>query len=401
MKNLVGSPADGIQFNLFDIVDRNEEVLLAVGDDMNKSLMPRLEKAEKMSMDASKSAKLLHESVGGDVLKKLAAVENSVRQMKFTADAGDGPTFGQVRTVILEEIIPAMTDLWDLYMIATEGPGKTVKPGSGQAPGKYLLTQLEAGGRTVSAPPCQREQGDFGAEDRAARTGFGAWPGCRSTSYPVDLRGKTVATAPPAEAVAHHGLGAAPQGVDGLAMAVSGLEAKVKELDSQVRNTTVTCGSFTFRSVEECETFILEYVPGNTYAHFYDMVSLLQRAGETPISVSDVWEKLYNMKRAGFTCKGEAIIYVSMTTILPTCLGELTGKLSKSTCSLPGLHTHGHWTSKGSQLGRRRDIAHCLANVKPTLENQQRNYFSGNWMGGRCRKNSSPSCMRTGPTSRP
>jgi hypothetical protein len=145
----------------------------------------------------------------------------------------------------------------------------------------------------------------------------------------------------------------------------------------------VSCGSFSFRSVEECDAFILEYVPGNTYAHFYDMVSLLQRAwGETHISVSDVWEKLYNMKRAGFTCKGEAVISASMNTILPTCLGELTGKNSESTSPLPGLPTHVHWTSKGGQLGRRRDISHCLANVKPTLENQQRDYFAGNWMGG-------------------
>jgi hypothetical protein len=88
------------------------------------------------------------------------------------------------------------------------------------------------------------------------------------------------------------------------------------------------------------------------------------------------------MKRAGFTCKGEAVISASMNTILPTCLGELTGKNSESTSPLPGLPTHVHWTSKGGQLGRRCDISHCLANVKPTLENQQRDYFAGNWMGG-------------------
>jgi hypothetical protein len=72
-----------------------------------------------------------------------------------------------------------------------------------------------------------------------------------------------------------------------------------------------------------------------------------------------------------------------MNTILLTCLGKLTGKNSESTSPLPGLPTHGQWTSKGRQLGRRHDIAHCpLANVKPTLENQQQDYFNGNWMGG-------------------
>jgi hypothetical protein len=76
-------------------------------------------------------------------------LENSVKRMEVTSDAGVGPTFRQVRTVLLEEIIPAMTDLWDLYMIATEGPGKVLKPGSGQAPGNYLWSQLKAGGRSA------------------------------------------------------------------------------------------------------------------------------------------------------------------------------------------------------------------------------------------------------------
>jgi hypothetical protein len=37
---------------------------------------------------------------------------------------------------------------------------------------------------------------------------------------------------------------------------------------------------------------------------------------------------------------------------------------------------------RGGQLGHCCVIAHCLANVKPTLENQQHHYFLGNWMGG-------------------
>jgi hypothetical protein len=84
-------------------------------------------------------------NVGGNVLKKLTAVENSMRAIEATSDAGDGPTFGQVCTVILDEIIPVMTNLWDLYMLATEGPGKVLRPGPGKPPGKYLWTQLLAG----------------------------------------------------------------------------------------------------------------------------------------------------------------------------------------------------------------------------------------------------------------
>jgi hypothetical protein len=381
LESLVGSPTDGIQFNLFGIVDRNEEVLLAVGDELHKTFLPRLTGVETTTQAVEKLVKAFNANVGGDVLAKLAAVENSVKALEATSSVSLGPTFEQVRKILIDEIIPAMTDMWDLYMLSTAGPGQAVRPGSGKPPGEYLWAKLEA------RPNPQRQALGFGAnngnleqrltvmEDTLALFGVAAVPQIPSI-FGVQPQGNgggcaVAASNPPT------------QDVVSLAASLVGLEAKVKDLDSQLGNTTITCSSLTFHSVDECDAFILEFVPGNTYAHFYDMVLLLQRGwGETHISVSDVWEKLYNMKRAGFTCKGEAVISASMNTILPTCLGELTGKNSKSTSPLPGLPTHSHWTSKGGQLGWRRDIAHCLANVKPTLDNQQLDYFQGNWMGG-------------------
>jgi hypothetical protein len=148
-------------------------------------------------------------------------------------------------------------------------------------------------------------------------------------------------------------------------------------------NVTIAMRGYTFKCLEDCETFVLQYVPGNTYAHFYDMVSLLQRAwGESHVSVAEAWDKLYNMKRAGFSCKGEAVISASMSTLLPTCLGELTGKTSESTHPLPALPTQPHWTSQGGQMGRRRDINNCLNNVRNSLDAQLNAHFSGHLVGG-------------------
>jgi hypothetical protein len=56
---------------------------------------------------------------------------------------------------------------------------------------------------------------------------------------------------------------------------VAELETKVKELDAQMGNVTIAMRGYTFKCLEDCETFVVQYVPGNTYAHFYDMVSLL------------------------------------------------------------------------------------------------------------------------------
>jgi hypothetical protein len=143
-------------------------------------------------------------------------------------------------------------------------------------------------------------------------------------------------------------------------------------------------GGFTFKSVNDCEAFILKNVPGNTYAHFYDVGSLLQRAwGHNHVSVQEVWEKTYALKKAGFSSRGEAVILASMDTVLPSCLGELTGRTSECTIPLPALASHESWTSKGFQMGRRKDISDGITRVMTTLEDHVREVFRG-FESGRC-----------------
>jgi hypothetical protein len=150
------------------------------------------------------------------------------------------------------------------------------------------------------------------------------------------------------------------------------------------------------------EAFIVQHMPGNTYAYFYDMVSLLQLGGgENHVSVLSVWDMTYHMKKAGFTCKGKAIIFASMNTILPTCLGELTRKTVESTLPLPTIPTHGHWTSKGGMmLGCHCDINHRLTNVKGTLETQQGHHLLVTSLMGPWPKSSCHICMLIGPSTR-
>lgn len=69
------------------------------------------------------------------------------------------------------------------------------------------------------------------------------------------------------------------------------LEAKVRDLEAQMDNVTVSMGGHTFKSVNDCETFILQHIPGNSYAHFYDVVSLLQRGwGHNHVGIREVWD---------------------------------------------------------------------------------------------------------------
>jgi hypothetical protein len=146
------------------------------------------------------------------------------------------------------------------------------------------------------------------------------------------------------------------------------LEAKVRDLEAQMDNVTVSMGGHTFKSVNDCETFILQHIPGNSYAHFYDVVSLLQRGwGHNHVGIREVWEKTYALKKAGFSSQGEAVILASMDTVLPSCLGELKGNNAECQLPLPALATHENWASKGYQMGRRKDIQDGITRVIATL----------------------------------
>jgi hypothetical protein len=385
LMNLVGQPADGIKYDLFAIVEVAEDRFMEVEDKVHSDLLPRTAKLEATTGDLEKDIRSFKKNIGADVTDRLKKLEESAQALELASGVRSGTDVSEIRTLLVNEIMPAMRDLWNLYMVATKGPGHAVRPGSGDTAGEHLMSRIEAveqfsngcsGGGT--APDLERRI--LVLETQATASGgqtgggvpslFGAGFGMSAGVVP----GST-GHAPPTS-----GGGDA---INDLSVKVGTLSAKIKELEAQLGNVTVNCGGQTFRSIEDCEAFIIQHVPGNTYAYFYDMVSLLQRGwGENHISVSAVWDTTYHMKKAGFTCKGEAVIFASMNTILPTCLGELTGKTVESTQPLPAIPTHGHWTSKGGMMGRRGDINHGLLNVKGTLETQQKHHFSGELVGG-------------------
>jgi hypothetical protein len=310
-------------------------------------------------------------------------LEEAMKSFELMAGVSSSADVGEMRKLLLNEIIPAVRDLWDLYMLATKDPGETVRPGLGEAAGKHLFSRLN---------PLESSGLSFG--------GGAAGPGLELQVQALEnqavteghhSRGSMPCLCGPGFGTVAGGGGItpmmAPQGgedhvVADLSQQLSGLAAKIKEMEAQLGNVTVHCGEQTFRSNKDCETFVIEHVPGNMYAYFYDMISLLQRGwGKKHVAVLEVWDNLYNMKRAGFTCKGKAVIFASMITVLPTCLGKLTGKTAESMQPLPAIPTHGHWTSKGGMLGRRRDINNGLTHIQSTLEHQRKHHFGGNLVG--------------------
>lgn len=396
LNSIVGKPTEGIQFDLIGIVDKLEGCILELEDSLATELRPGLVKANKISETALAESTAVRTGLGGDVVEKLRNLESSIQAWEVTAKSNvtEIPV-AQLEKIVLKEMFPALKDIWDLYTLLTCGPGQALRPGSNVPAGKFLFDRVQRVEELgpVSGAPAPT---GLGLENRmkVLEEKVLNYPGAQGSTI-LSLFGPIGGQAIPRIGAATAGSAFLGEEIQEARSRIgeevsaetshrlNEMDAKLKELDAQMGNVTISMRGYTFRSIEDCEVFIVEYVPGNTYAHFYDMISLLQRAwGETHVSVADVWSKLYNMKKAGFTCKGEAVISASMSTILPTCLGELTGKVSESTTPLPGIPTYGHWTSQGGQMGRRRDINQCLNNVRNTLDTQQKAAFAGNLVGG-------------------
>lgn len=134
------------------------------------------------------------------------------------------------------------------------------------------------------------------------------------------------------------------------------LEAKLADLESWMGSVTVEVGSDVFQNLDDCVKFVSNHIPGQTYGFFYDMVSLLQRAwGQNHITVSKHWDELYARKKAGFSSLNKAVISASMTTVLPSCLGQETGKRLETIVPLSAIAT--------GQQGRKHKVSQCILKI--------------------------------------
>jgi hypothetical protein len=404
INNLVGSPTDGIAFDLFAMTESTEEALMDLDKIVVKKLTPNLADAEARITKAQAEIAKFKSSTGDQLMSRLGDLETQVRTLEGTStpDVLTGIVV-QIRKSLVDDIFPAVRNLWGMYERMTTGSLGTCTPGDSHTPGTALLDRMESleeSGRNILARLGNSSPGgDVGVGPASSLIGISQ----RLAQLEKHLQQRRAPGAHP-EPLPGLGLfGGAPDprphsppqfapGVGGFTGTHSGLsdarlatlEARVMDLEAQLDNVTVSMGGITFKSVNDCESFILENVPGNTYAHFYDLVSLLQRAwGANHVGVREVWEKTYALRKAGFTSQGEAVILASMNTVLPSCLGELTGRISECHLPLPALATHECWTSKGYQMGRRKDIQDGIIRVMLSLEENVRDVFRG-YEQGRC-----------------
>ncbi len=248
-------------------------------------------------MDLVKDILSFKKNIGADVTKQLQKLEGLMQSFVLAAGVGSSLGVDEIRALLLTKIMPAMCELWNLYMVATKGPGQTVRPGAAYTAGEHLFSRLQAvetskaggGNGGSTAPNLERRMKALEAQ---IASGVGQVSGPTPSVFGIGFG--AVAGAPPGAG----GPPVAPTATPGLGanMAISNLNnhmntvaAKVKELHAQLGNATVSCGGQAFCSIDDYERFIVQHLPGNIYAYFYDMVSLLQRGcGKNHVLVSSV-----------------------------------------------------------------------------------------------------------------
>lgn len=413
MQTLLGHPADGLSFDLYAIVGGTEDTVSELEVKIKNSLGPKVTEVEAKLIVLQGELKKFRSSTGDELLTRLAHLETSVRVLESTATPDTlAKVVVKLQSVVGQQIIPAVRNLWEFYELMTTGNVGSCTPGVAHDVGKVLngrLAAVETFARDTGSRLHNLETGGVTSHPAGSNSVVSLTQRVLTLERNLaDGRGGGDSSG----GELHDGLSdlfghRAPVGAPGPGVRAPAsssesddprwgrLEAKIRDLEAQMDNVTVSMGGFTFKSVDDCEAFVVGHVPGNTYAYFYDVVSLLQRGwGHNHVAVMDVWEKTHAIKKAGFTSRGEAVILASMATVLPSCLGELTGKNSECHLPLPALSSYESWTHKGFQMGRRKDIQDGLNRVVTTLEDNVRDVFRG-FEQGRCVANEMLSLSRS------
>jgi hypothetical protein len=131
-------------------------------------------------------------------------------------------------------------------------------------------------------------------------------------------------------------------------------EHRLAALESAGELDAVTLGTHTFKSIQDCETFLYSHVPHDvldTYA--YDMVSLIHRLGRDG---NGAIQREHTAAKAGYKTSGSAGIFSSFQQALPGPLGVSSGTANSSAHPIPACKDHPTWDRQDGSTGLKNEI---------------------------------------------
>jgi hypothetical protein len=119
---------------------------------------------------------------------------------------------------------------------------------------------------------------------------------------------------------------------------VQDMENRLAGLESAGDHETVLLGSQTFKSIQDCETFLYMHMPRNDVLdmHTYDMVSLMHLIGRD-MNASGAVQREHTAMKAGYKTSGSASMFASFQQALPAPFGVASSTANASAHPIPAL----------------------------------------------------------------
>ena len=146
------------------------------------------------------------------------------------------------------------------------------------------------------------------------------------------------------------------------------LELRLSALESAGDLESVTIGTQTFATVQDCETFLYGSVPHSvldTYA--YDMVSLIYRVGRESAASTAV-QREHSAMKAGFLTSGQATLFASFQQALPGPFGVSSGTSNATTWPIPALKDHVTWDRHDGLTGMKSEITAGMTTASTAIK---------------------------------
>jgi hypothetical protein len=137
---------------MYAIVDVPEDQFTKVEDLVKMDVTPRVTKLEATTGGLFKDIDFFKKNIGTNVPNRIKTLEELLKPFELTAGTSLSADVGEIRCLLIKEIILAVRDLWNFYILATKDPGGAVMPGPGEPAGTRLSSQilaLESAGSTL------------------------------------------------------------------------------------------------------------------------------------------------------------------------------------------------------------------------------------------------------------
>ena len=161
---------------------------------------------------------------------------------------------------------------------------------------------------------------------------------------------------------------------------ITDVDRKVDVIESRAGAQSAVFGGIPLRSKLDCEKFVAQYLPGGSWAGFYDVVSLLSKLPQGYTSDAEQANTIHAYQKIKWT-SDEAVIAISFKNEIPAVLGHGGAAASATNAPLPAIKTYKAWNPGNGIDGVKLKITNGIHDLQSSLRSHQDSLFKGGTWG--------------------